>query len=72
MLALPPALLEILNLRSGARVGLAVRNGRLVIEAQQRRRYALDQLLAKCNSKGRRRKEEREWRNDKPVGGELI
>jgi antitoxin ChpS len=72
MLAVPPAVLEILNLHSGTRVGLAVRYGRLVVEPQPRPRYTLDELLAQCNPKAPRRKEEREWLNDKPVGGELI
>ena len=35
MLAVPPALLDILHLRPGAKVGLAVRSGRLVVEPQQ-------------------------------------
>jgi antitoxin ChpS len=72
MLAVPPALLEILNLRQGAKVGLAVQNGRLVVEPQRRPRYTLEELLAHCNPKSRRSKEERAWVADKPVGGELI
>lgn len=72
MLAVPPAVLEILNLQPGAKVGLAVQNGRLVVEAQPRPRYTLDELLAQCNPKTRRRKEEREWLNGKPKGRELI
>jgi len=72
MLAVPPALLDVLHLRPGAKVGLAVRNGRLVVEPQQRPRYTLDELLAQCNAKARRSKEEREWLDDKPTGGELI
>lgn len=72
MLAVPPALLDILHLRPGAKVGLAVQSGRLVVEPQQRPRYTLDELLAQCNPKARRSKEEREWLDGKPVGGELI
>ena len=72
MLAVPPALLDILHLRPGAKVGLAVRSGRLVVEPQQRPRYTLDELLAQCNPKARRSREEREWLDGKPVGGELI
>jgi len=72
MLAVPPALLDILHLRPGAKVGLAVQSGRLVVEPQQRPRYTLDELLAQCNPQARRSKEEREWLDDKPVGGELI
>jgi antitoxin ChpS len=72
MLAVPPALLDVLHLRPGARVGLAVRSGRLVVEPQQRPRYTLDELLARCNPKVPRTKEEQEWLDDKPKGRELI
>ena len=72
MLAVPPALLDILRLRPGAKVGLAVQGGRLVVEPQPRRRYTLEELLAQCNPKAPRSKEEREWLDSKPVGWELI
>jgi antitoxin ChpS len=72
MLAVPPALLDILHLRPGAKVGLAVQDGRLVVEPQQRPRYTLAELLAQCNPKAPRRKADREWLDSKPVGGELI
>ena len=72
MLAVPPALLDILHLQPGARVGIAVESGRLVVEPRQRRRYTLDELLAQCNPKARRTKKEREWLDSKAAGGELI
>jgi antitoxin ChpS len=72
MLAVPPALLDILQLQPGAKVGIAVESGRLVVEPQQRRRYTLDELLARCNPRARRSKEEKEWIDSKRVGGELI
>ncbi|MGO9465214.1 MAG: antitoxin [Isosphaeraceae bacterium] len=72
MVAVPPALLAILNLRAGAKVGLAVQGGRLVVEPQERPRYTLDELLAQCNPKAPRSKEDREWLETGPVGSELI
>ena len=76
MLAVPPALLDILQLQPGAKVGIAVESGRLIVEARPRPRYTLDELLAQCDPKARRSKrrskQEREWLNSKPVGGELI
>ena len=72
MLAVPPALLDTLRLQPGAKVGLAIENGRLVVEPQHRPRYTLDELLAQCNPKGLHSKQEREWLDAKPVGGELI
>jgi len=76
MLAVPPALLDVLQLQPGVKVGIAVESGRLVVEPRPRRRYSLADLLAQCNPKTRRSKQaskqEREWLNSKPVGGELI
>jgi antitoxin ChpS len=76
MLAVPPALLDVLQLQPGARVGIAVESGRLVVEPRQRPRYTLNELLAQCDPKARRSKQsskqEREWLSSKPVGGELI
>ena len=72
MLAVPPALLDILRLRPGTQVGIAVESGRLVVEPQQRPRYTLEELLAQCNPKKARTKEEREWLNDKPAGAEIL
>jgi antitoxin ChpS len=72
MLAVPPALLDILGLRPGVKVGIAIDSGRLVVEPQRRVRYTLDELLAKCNPKAGRSKKDREWLDNKPVGAELI
>ena len=72
MLAVPPALLDILRLRPGAQVGIAIESGRLVVEPQQRPRYTLDELLAQCNPKAARSKEERDWLRGKPAGAEVL
>jgi antitoxin ChpS len=72
MLAVPPVLLDLLRLRPGAKVGIAVESGRPVVEPQKRPRYTLDELLAQCDPKAAETKEEREWLNDRPAGDELI
>ncbi|MGC2108333.1 MAG: hypothetical protein WA655_02380 [Candidatus Korobacteraceae bacterium] len=72
MLAVPPALLDILDLEPGAEVGIGVEGGRLIVEPQQRPRYTLTELLAQCHSKGKRSREERRWVADKGLGRELI
>lgn len=72
MLAVPRAVLEALRLGPGAKVGIAVERDRLVLEPQRRPRYTLADLLAQCNPRARRTREEREWLENKPVGGELI
>ena len=76
MLAVPPALLDIMQLQPGAKVGIAIESGRLIIDPQPRRRYTLAELLAQCARKARRSKRrskpERKWLKSKPVGRELI
>ena len=72
MLAVPPALLDLLGLRPGAKVGVAVESGRLIVQPQRRPHYTLDELLAQCRPNAKRTKQDREWLNSKPVGNELI
>ena len=72
MLAVPPALLEILRLQPGAKVGIAVESGRLVVEPRLRRRYTLKELLAQCDPKAPRSRKDREWLEAKPAGAELL
>jgi antitoxin ChpS len=72
MLAVPPAVLDQLHLRAGARVDLGVERDRLIVAPQERPRYTLEELLAQCDPKAPVRKDEREWIDSDPVGGELI
>ena len=68
MLAVPPALLDILKLGVGAKVALAVDNGRLVIEPQTRQRYTMAQLLDASDYPETLTPEDREW-VDAPAAG---
>jgi antitoxin ChpS len=72
MLAVPPALLDVLQLRPGVTVGIAIESGRLIVEPHPRPRYSLDQLLAQCHPKAARSKQDREWLSSKPAGAEII
>jgi antitoxin ChpS len=72
MLAVPPALLDVLHLTAGAKVGLAVDNGRLVVEPKARPRYTLDELLAQCDPSADLTAEDREWLDAPAVGRELL
>jgi antitoxin ChpS len=72
MLAVPRAVLDVLGLRPGAKLGIAIERDRLVLELPKRARYTLDELLAQCDSKARRTKEDQEWLDNRPVGRELI
>ena len=74
MLAVPPVFLDQLHLQAGAVVGLAVSDGRLVIEPAPRPRYTLDELLAEAEASGAYPlpPEEREWVDTPAVGRESI
>ena len=72
MLAVPPAILDLLHLRAGTTVGMAVEGDRLVVEPQSRPRYGLDGLLAQCDASAEPTAKDRAWLDAKPVGGELL
>jgi antitoxin ChpS len=72
MLAVPPAVLDLLGLRAGSRVALAVEQGRLVVHPHERPRYTLDELLSRCSSKPRRSTQDRRWTAGERAGRELI
>jgi antitoxin ChpS len=71
MMAVPPALLDLLHIGAGAKVGLAVDNGRLVVDPQPRPRYTLDELLAQCDGTAELTDEDRQWLDAPPVGKEV-
>lgn len=71
MLAVPPALLDVLHLSVGAKVGLAVADGRLVVEPTARRRYTMAELLAASDYSQPTPASEREWVDAPTVGREL-
>ena len=70
MLAVPPAVLDLLDLRVGAEVD--IENGRLVIEPKLRPNYSLDELLAQCDEPAALSTEDRDWIDAKPTGNELL
>ena len=72
MLAVPPALLDVLELRSGARVDIGIENGRLIITPRIRPSYTLDELLAQCDAAVPGDDEDRVWLDAGPMGKELL
>jgi len=72
MLALPPAILDMLNLKPGAAVGVTVSDGKLLIEPAPRPRYTLAELLASSDYTSPQPPDEREWVDAPPVGRELL
>jgi antitoxin ChpS len=72
MLAVPPALLDLLNLRPGSTVGVAVDDGKLVIAPIDKPRYRLADLIAQCDASPAPDEEERAWLDEAPTGSELL
>lgn len=72
MLAVPPPLLDLLNLQSGAEVGLTVDRDRLIVQGSPRRRYTLDELLAQTDPAGPLDADDQAWTRSEPAGTELI
>ena len=72
MLAVPPALLDLLDLRAGARVDIGIEKGRLVVAPRAWPSYTLDELLAQCDETAPADQEDRAWLEARPVGNELL
>ncbi len=72
MMAVPPAFLDLLHLRAGATVAMAVDGGRLVVESNPRPRYTLAELLAASDYSEPQPPEQREWVDAPTVGREVI
>ncbi|MCL2020565.1 MAG: antitoxin [Betaproteobacteria bacterium] len=74
MLTVPPAILNLLRLQAGATVGIAVADGRLIVDPQPWPRYTLAELLSEAEASGAYPlpAEEREWIDAPAVGKELI
>jgi len=63
--------LDLLHLKAGAIVGLAVDGERLVVQPQTKPKYTLDELLAECDSAAAITEEDRAWLDLPTVGREL-
>lgn len=72
MLAVPPALLDVLELEAGARVEIGLEKGRLVVVPRTRPSYSLDELLAQCDKTAPADEGDRGWLEARPVGSELL
>jgi antitoxin ChpS len=72
MLAVPPAILDLLHLQAGTTVGVAVEGGRLVVEPKPRPRYTMAELLAASDYSQPQPPEEREWVDAPAVGDEPL
>jgi antitoxin ChpS len=72
MLVFPPAILEMVRLQLGAKVSIAVKNGRLIVAPETRKRYSLNELLAQCDASAPLPGEDAQWIASAPTGQELM
>ena len=72
MLAVPPALLDLLRLGAGAKVDIGVEDGRLIVMPRTRPSYSLEELLAQCDETAPVDDADRAWLDARPVGNELL
>ncbi len=72
MLAVPPALLRVLDLRAGARLDIGVEDGRLLVAPRKRPVYSLAELLAQCDETAPADEDDRVWLEAPRVGSELL
>ncbi|MDD9993899.1 MAG: antitoxin [Rhodospirillales bacterium] len=72
MLAVPPPLLDLLELRAGAQVNVGIMDGRLVVEPRTHPTYSLEELLSQCDGTAPDDAEDRAWLDAKPAGDELL
>jgi antitoxin ChpS len=72
MFAIPKALLESLDLKANASVGVSVSDGKLIVYPHPKPRYTLAELLAQCDASAQRTPEDDAWLNDGPAGREEI
>lgn len=72
MLALPPSMLDTLDLKAGATVGISIEDGHLVINPISRPHYTLEELLAMSTNTTSPSLLEQEWLTSPPIGKELL
>ena len=70
MLAVPPAILDLLHLQAGAKVSVTVVDGCLMVEPKPRPSYTMAELLAEAKGSGEYPlpAQEREWIDAPAVG----
>lgn len=71
MIAIPPHLLDQLQLQPGSGVGLRVAGHTIVIEPSAPK-YTLEELLAECDNSQGLDEDSEDWLSSPPTGRELL
>ena len=72
MLAIPPAIMNLLGLNPGSSVDMSIEKGRLLVQPSSKPKYQLDELLKQCNSDVALSDEDQQWLNTPNAGREII
>jgi antitoxin ChpS len=72
MVAIPPALLDLLGFRPNAKVALSVDHGRLVIEPAPKPSYTLTELVSQCDPEWPSSVEDQDWLDAPAIGREEL
>lgn len=72
VMVIPKRLLELVQLQAGSKVDIDVQQGRLIVVPQKKRRYALSELIAKCDPALPITAEEHAWLMSPAVGLEAL
>jgi len=70
ILAIPPAILDVVGLSVGTKVNVSIDGDRLVVEQRSRPSYTLEELLAQCDPNMDYSPEDKEWLEADAVGKE--
>lgn len=70
MLAVPPALLDVIGVGAGSTVDLDIDDGCLIVAPRHRPSYTLDELIAQCDPAAP--DHDRTWIDGAPVGREEL
>jgi antitoxin ChpS len=73
MIAIPPSIINMLNLHIGENVSLELNSSNaIVIKPLQRKKPTLNDLLAQCDAKAPMPAQDAQWDALRPVGNELL
>jgi antitoxin ChpS len=73
MIAIPPSIINMLNLHIGENVSLELNSSNaIVIKPLQRKKPTLNDLLAQCDVNAPMPAPDTEWDTLRPVGNELL
>ena len=72
MLAIPPAILDVMGLAAGTELSLEIDGDRLIIHKPSKVQYQLEDLIAECNFDSPPSSDDDLWLSGTSVGREIL